>query len=54
VGNEQKNHFLFSSYDEDCFVEEKTGFGRRGTSIVGKAFVERECDEVGLCEIPTL
>jgi len=32
---------------------EKTGFGRRGTSIAGKAFVERGCDEVGMCEKPT-
>jgi len=38
---------------EDCFVERKTGFGCRGTSIAGKAFVERGCDEVGLCERPT-
>jgi hypothetical protein len=34
-------------------MEEKTGFGRRGTSIAGKAFVERGFNEVGIFEKPT-
>jgi len=34
-------------------MEKKTGFGRRGTSIAGKAFVERGSREVGMCEKPT-
>ena len=39
--------------DVTLLYGEKTGFGRRGTSIAGKAFVERGCDEVGLFRIPT-
>ena len=44
--------FVFGLFRR-LFCGEKTGFGRRGTSIAGKAFVERGCDEVGLFRIPT-
>ena len=41
------NHEVFS-------VEgEKRDFGSNGTSIAGKAFVERESKEVGILQIPT-
>ena len=39
--------------DVTLLYGEKTGFGRRGTSIAGKAFVERGSREVGMCEKPT-
>jgi hypothetical protein len=44
--------FVFGLFRR-LFCGEKTGFGRRGTSIAGKAFVERGCDEVGIARIHT-
>jgi hypothetical protein len=50
VGKEQNLNriFCFGALLKTCLWREKTGFLRRGTSIAGKAFVEREYDEVGM------